>query len=337
MSNDRQRVLEGLFEHALPEVDGVLLADLDDVAADQLLTAETFSVKWDVLAEAVADEDEPWKVAQLAWYLELYGYSDEAELTEHLRGCRVVLDAGCGQGYKAAWFARLAPEVLVVAVDISDSTFGVARRYADVPNLVVVRGDIARTPFRAAVVDLVSCDQVLHHTISPPATLQEFARIARPGARLNTYVYAKKALPRELLDDHFRHHSADLGEDELWALSSQLTELGRRLTELSITVDVPDIPALGIRGGPQDLQRFLYWNFVKCFWNAEFGSEASVATNYDWYAPRTAFRYSQEEFLDMCSSAGWIPTFLHGEPACWSGSFTSARDDASPAGGATAS
>jgi len=30
-------------------------------------------------------------------------------LREYLAGCDVVIDAGCGLGYKAAWFARLAP------------------------------------------------------------------------------------------------------------------------------------------------------------------------------------------------------------------------------------
>ena len=183
---------------------------------------------------------------------------------------------------------------------------------------------IAATGFRAGAIDLVSCDQVLHHTESPPKTLEEFHRITSLSGTLNTYVYAKKALPRELLDDHFRHAAKDLSHEEIWGMSKALTELGRRLSELNINIEFPDIPTLGIRGGRQDLQRFIYWNFIKCFWNESMGEELSISTNFDWYSPSNAFRYNKDEFLGMCRHAGWSNTFLHSEEACWSGRFTKA-------------
>ncbi len=76
-----------------------------------------------------------------------------------LSGYRVILDAGCGVGYKAAWLARLAPHALVIAMDLSDSVFGAAKRYGDLANVVFVKGDIAATPFRDKSIDLVSCDK----------------------------------------------------------------------------------------------------------------------------------------------------------------------------------
>lgn len=39
----------------------------------------------------------------------------------------------------------------------------------------------------------------------------------------------------------------------------------------------------------------IYWNFIKCFWNEELGYDTSVATNFDWYSPSNAKRYSEEE------------------------------------------
>ena len=313
--------IERLFEGVPTRIEGVCVISRDSQHDNQSHTNAAFSEKWLALSQGESDEEEAWKRMQLDWYLKLYGYADEAELASALRKCSFVLDAGCGLGYKAAWFARLAPECTVIAMDFSDAVFRAAHRYGDLKNMIFVKGDIAATGFRTATIDLVSCDQVLHHTESPPHTLGEFHRIATSSGTLNTYVYAKKALPRELLDDHFRHASKDMSHEEIWDMSKGLTELGRRLSELKITMDFPDIPGLGIRGGPQDLQRFFYWNFIKCFWNESMGEELSISTNFDWYSPSNAFRYRKEEFLGMCQKAGWSNSFLHSEEACWSGRF----------------
>ena len=309
-----------LFERALPQADGVFLAD-EGVGADYLAhTTSAFSDKWTAL-EQQEEDSEGWKRFQLRWYLDCYGYGSEEELAQALRPRRRILDAGCGPGHKAAWLARLAPHAAVVAMDLSESIFLAARRYRDRPNMVFVKGDIAATPFRDGAFDLINCDQVLHHTDDPPATLAEFRRILAPGGTLHTYVYARKALPRELLDEHFREASKHLSREELWALSEQLTRLGKALSELNATVDVPDMPALGIKGGVIDVQRFVYWNFVKCFWNPEHGFEASRMVNFDWYSPERAFRYDRGEFVAMVEQAGFSPDFVHSEEACHSGRF----------------
>lgn len=310
-----------LFARTLPLVRGVHVASEPQASIDEVHTSTAFSEKWTMLEQDKPDEDEAWKAGQFRWYLECYGYDSEADLAAALRDRQLVLDAGCGPGYKAAWLARLAPHATVVGMDLSQSIFVAGERYADVPNLVLVRGDIAHTPFVNRLFDLISCDQVLHHTDSPPATVREFARILAADGVLNTYVYAKKALPRELLDEHFRDASKEMTQEGLWQLSDQLTRLGRTLSELKTTIDVPDMPLLGIKGGEQDLQRFLYWNFLKCFWNEEFGFEASKMINFDWYAPSTAFRYTRDEFTAMLGEAGFRADFLHSEEACHTGRF----------------
>lgn len=309
-----------LFDRDLPQSDGVFLAD-EQAGADYLThTTAAFTDKWTSLEQADEDE-EGWKRFQLRWYLDCYGYASEDELAQALRSRRRILDAGCGPGHKAAWLGRLAPHATVVAMDLSESIFLAARRYRDRPNMAFVKGDIASTPFRDGAFDLINCDQVLHHTDDPPATLAEFRRVLAPGGALHTYVYARKALPRELLDEHFREHAKQLSSDELWALSEQLTRLGKELSGLDATIDVPDIPALGIAGGRMDVQRFLYWNFVKCFWNEEHGFEGSRMVNFDWYSPERAFRYDRDEFVAMVEEAGFAADFVHSEEACHSGRF----------------
>jgi len=94
------------------------------------------------------------------------------------------------------------------------------------------------------------------------------------------------------------------------------------LSELNVSIDVPDIPLLGIKnGGVIDIQRFIYWNFIKCFWNEDLGRVTSVATNYDWYSPSSATRFSVEEFLQYATDNKLETVFLHSEEACHSGRF----------------
>lgn len=310
-----------LFRTELPLVDGVFVAGRPGASEDEVHTSGAFSEKWTTLDQEPPDEEEGWKQVQLRWYLTCYGYSDEAEFEAFLKTRRVVIDAGCGPGYKAAWFARLNPDALVVAMDLSDSIFVAARRYRSVPNMVFVKGDIADTPFRDGVFDFVSCDQVLHHTDSPPATVREFHRVLAGDGLLNTYVYARKAVPRELLDEWLLQQSKRLSKEDIWELSDQVTQLGKALSEMNVTIDVPEVKALGIKGGPQDLQRFVYWNFLKCFWNPDYGYEGSRMTNFDWYAPSTAFRYSREEFEAMLREGGFTPEFLYSEEPCHTGRF----------------
>jgi ubiquinone/menaquinone biosynthesis C-methylase UbiE len=310
-----------IFSRELSFKDGVYFASDASASENEVHTNEAFSDKWVGLDQTKSDDDEPWKREQFAWYLRSYGYTSEKELADFLRSRKTVLDAGCGPGYKTAWMARLAPETVIVGMDLSDSVNVAAQRYPDIPNLLFVKGDIAKTPFKDGVFDLVSCDQVLHHTDNPPATAREFARILEAGGTLNTYVYSKKALPRELLDEHFRGYSKQLSREQIWELSDALTRLGRTLTDLEITIDVPNMPALGIAGGAMDLQRFIYWNFIKCFWNADFGYDESRMINFDWYAPSTAFRYTADEFRQMIEDAGLVLEFMRSEEACHTGRF----------------
>ena len=251
----------------------------------------------------------------------MYGFTDEKELRTYLCKKKIILDAGCGLGYKAKWFADLSPDSIVIGMDYSDASYVAAKNYVDTPNLFFVRGDIGNTKIKSSTIDYVSCDQVIHHTENPEKTMIELSRILSSGGELAVYVYAKKALPRELLDDYFRSKTKEISKEDMWKLSEQLTELGRRLTELKINIDVPEIPLLGIKGGEIDLQRFIYWNFIKCFWSEELGKETSLSTNFDWYAPSNALRYSKNEFVQMVVNANLISRPFHSEEACHSGRF----------------
>jgi len=303
------------------KVDGNFVASIQrSDSPNQQQTNEVFSDKWENYSSS--EERDGFYQFQREWYLSLYGFSSEAELKEHLADCEIIFDAGCGLGYKAAWLAELAPHALVIGMDFSEAARQAAETYAAFPNLFFVQGDIADTRFCDGVIDYVNCDQVIMHTDSYQDTFAELVRISRKTkGQIACYFYAKKALPRELLDDHFRTACSQLTRKELWQMSEQLTELGRRLSELNVTIESPDIPALGIKGGKQDIQRFIYWNFLKCFWNEELGKETSIVTNYDWYSPSNARRFSEEEVRVLVKGHGLTEIYFHNEEACYSGRF----------------
>lgn len=278
-----------------------------------------FGEKWEKVVRQ--DDLAAWESFHRSWYLQLYGFSDEGSLRSFVTRQQVILDAGAGYGFKSAYLASLAQNALVISMDLSESIYIAAEKYGNAENMLFVQGDIASTPLPDSSVDFVSCDQVLHHTIDPAATLAEFNRILADGGHAALYVYAKKALPRELLDEHFISGQAGLDHEALWEMSRKLTELGRLLDETKLELDFPDIPELGIAGGRQSLQRFIYYNFIKCFWNEDMGFDASVSTNFDWYAPSIAYRYSAQEFQSLTEGAGFRALHAHSEKACHSGLF----------------
>jgi ubiquinone/menaquinone biosynthesis C-methylase UbiE len=288
--------------------------------SNQQQTNDVFSEKWTKYEET--DEKEKLYAFQKEWYLDLYGFNSTEELKTYLESCQVILDAGCGLGYKAAWFAELAPTALVIGMDFSDSVNIAAATYSHLENLYWMKGDIAKTGFKDGTISYVNCDQVIMHTEKPEQTFAEFVRIcAGEKGQIACYFYAKKALPRELLDDHFRIACKDLDNKALWDLSEQLTDLGKTLSELDIKFESPDIPLLGIKGGSYDIQRFIYWNFLKCFWNEGLGRETSVATNFDWYSPSNARRFSEMEVRKLISDNKMRELYFHAEEACYSGRF----------------
>ena len=286
---------------------------------NQAQTQETFSEKWSQFEQG--EKKEEVYSFQKEWFLELYGFDSEENLKQFLSSKNTIIDTGCGLGYKAAWFAELAPHALVIGVDISEAAKIAANNYKHLTNLYFYQADITNTGIKENRIDFTVCDQVIMHTEDPETTFAHLTSITSKEGTFACYVYRKKALPRELLDDHFRSATHDIPNEQLWEMSSQLTELGKRLSELKITFDSPDIPLLGIKGGKQDLQRFIYWNFIKCFWRAEWGKEMSDATNFDWYAPSNAKRYSKEEFKNMIEQNNLEIKHFHEEEACYSGRF----------------
>ncbi len=305
--------LETLFNKPVVFQGNYALVNDSSLFENQKQTNDSFSEKWVKLdAESSTSSFEKF---QKEWVLQLYGFKSEDGFREYLKDKNIIIDAGCGLGYKAAWMAELAPHAVVFGADFSEAAQVAARRYSHINNLYFVRADIADLPFTSGSFDFILCDQVIHHTEVPKKTYFHLAHLLTGKGELACYVYAKKALPRELVDDYFRKATHNFSHQEMWAFSDQLTELGKRLTELNVSFDCPDIPALGIKGGTYDIQRFIYWNFLKCFYHPEWTKGENDSCNFDWYSPSNAERYSPQEFKEWSSEAGLKINFFRSEEA----------------------
>ena len=268
------------------------VADFTGAAdAGQQQTSDSFGYKWNRQPDW-GFMPEHQAVMRQVWN-DVFGWTNEQTL-EHLMRGRVVLDAGCGSGASLGQFIDWPSAI--VAADISDAIYACQRRFGDRANVTFVKADVARLPFADGVFDVIWSAGVLHHTPDTFAALRALARHLRPGGRVIFYVYVKKAPIREFVDDYLREQIAGLPPAAAWARMEALTRLGRRLSEIEqpLVVD-DDVPELGFAAGTYDVQRFVYYNLFKCFWNEALSFDDNVHVNFDWYHPRYAHRHTPEE------------------------------------------
>jgi ubiquinone/menaquinone biosynthesis C-methylase UbiE len=283
---------------------------------------ENFSDKWNRFYST--DSRKEYDNFQSKWFETLYGLSRN-QLLKDLNGIN-ILDAGCGGGDKTHSMSKINQNCYFWGADLSNELETKSKEVKDLHNIEYIRSDIAELPFKNDFFDLIICDQVLHHTENPQNTLFEFNRLLKQGSELLTYVYNKKADPRELLDQYFIDER-NFNADDLFDMSLELTILGKFLQEnFKGEHDFPGVSLINIPAERKSLQRFIYDNFIKCFYNSEMGFNQSVLVNYDWYIPDIAYRYSLDEFKDMCKVAGFEFIYLHTEPSCISGRLKKIKD-----------
>jgi SAM-dependent methyltransferase len=111
----------------------------------------------------------------------------------------VILDAPCGAGrllaglagrarrlvgldVSAAMLAEARSAAAAACADPPGSLAGEPARDGDAPRAALVRGDLARLPFRDASFDAVVCCRLLHHLADPEelrAAVRELVRVSR--------------------------------------------------------------------------------------------------------------------------------------------------------------
>jgi ubiquinone/menaquinone biosynthesis C-methylase UbiE len=102
-----------------------------------------------------------------------------------VRGCKRILDAGCGNGRYSKYLLRWADHDAVIAgFDLSQRMLKRARRRLHSPRINHVAADLTRIPFATGLFDAVVCGYVLEHLPDPRPGLAELARVMRPGGKM---------------------------------------------------------------------------------------------------------------------------------------------------------
>lgn len=102
-----------------------------------------------------------------------------------IRGCKRILDAGCGNGRYTRFLIRQADsDAFITGFDLSRHMLRRARRRLKNGRVSHVAADLTRLPYPDAFFDAVVCGWVLEHLPDPRPGLGQLARVLQPGGKM---------------------------------------------------------------------------------------------------------------------------------------------------------
>ncbi len=249
-------------------------------------TKETFDQIWLKWGHA-AHIDGYFRAFQTNWFLKRFGLT-YSELNE-LIGGKTVLEVGTGSG---AFLYTLKSARLAYGLDQSYHGVQIARYYfEDTPNVIILNQDLMKF---VGKFDIVIADQVLHHLPDTYKALEKSVSLVKLGGIIMFYVYKKKGAIRESMDSFLRYFTTRLSDENCLLFSEFMMWIGKRLTMVSLP-----------------LQRWVYWNLFKCFYNENFCRSNNLRVNFDWYSPKIAHRHTETEVYKWLKKLNLEPVFLH--------------------------
>jgi len=263
----------------------------------------TFSTIWDKFPN-FGINDAKKEAFYDVWMAQKLGLSSTNELYSYLSPKKKILEVGIGSGQKLKMMAEHT-KGRVIGIDLTLSVEHAFKNTRGMQNVAVIQADLFALPFEKDSFDFIISDGVLHHT---PDTRQAFLSIVpflSKGGEIAIRVYRRSGPIREFCDDFIRSYTTKMSEAECWKFCEKMARLGESLAKAGYQIEVPeDIELLGFKKGRYDLQRFVYYNMFKCFYNEVFTFDENVLVNFDWYRPTDAHRHTEEEVRQWFIEAG---------------------------------
>jgi SAM-dependent methyltransferase len=102
-----------------------------------------------------------------------------------VRGCKRILDAGCGNGRYSRFLLRHADaDAVITSFDLSPRMLDRARKRLRNDRVSHVVADLTKLPYPDGHFDAIVCGWVLEHLPDPRPGLRELARVLGPGGKL---------------------------------------------------------------------------------------------------------------------------------------------------------
>lgn len=272
------------------------------MSEEQKQTEEVFGFKWH---QRDTFESEASLQMMQTWSNERY--REAKEWFPPREQPYTVLDAGCGAAYTGLqYFRPILGRIRYLGADISAAVDVARPRMQEVgADAAFIQCDLTRLPISPGSLDAIFSEGVLHHTDSTRGAILSLAPLLKPGGLFMFYVYRRKGPIREFTDDYIREKMQSMTPEEGWKAMEPISKLGKLLGELDIEIDIPErIDLLDIDAGKINLQRLFYWHILKCFYRPDYTLDEMNHINFDWYAPKNAFRQSPEEVSHWCKEAG---------------------------------
>ena len=218
----------------------------------------------------------------------------------------LILDAGCGAAHTAlSYFGQIKSNIHYIGADISNAVdIAKLRMEQQKFKAAFFQCDLMDLPIPIGTLDVIFSEGVLHHTDSTEDALKSLATLLKRDGLFMFYVYREKGPIREFSDDFIRQKLQDFNQDDAWNALLPITKLGKVLGELNLEIDVPErIDLLDIDAGKINIQRLFYWHVMKCFYRSDFTIDEMNHINFDWFAPKNAFRQTPEDVRQWCKQA----------------------------------
>ena len=294
---NKNEIIEGKFscqkcKETFPLTNGIprFVRDTDK---DFIKTEDSFSAKWRKHYSNHQAKD--WIDFQKQWFFDRFGWKTIKKFTNFMKTKKFVLEAGTGIG-NTADLLSVNSSSTVFAIDASESIDFAFKKYGKKSNLHFLQADLRKLPFKKKFFDYILSDQVLHHTKNTKTSFKYLTKFLNQNGEISIYVYNKKSPIREFSDDHIRETTVNMSFNDCMKFSKDMALLGKSLSKLKKKITITnDIPVLGIKSGSYDVQRFIYWHFLKCFWDPSDNLDRSIGVNFDWYSPKFAYRHTPKE------------------------------------------
>ncbi|RDX35490.1 class I SAM-dependent methyltransferase [Arcobacter sp. HD9-500m-PIT-SAG03] len=270
-------------------IDFSLLSDkTENIKEDVVQTTEAFAWQWH---NSEMGHNKGSKTYSKQLFLDRYGVSED-ELIEYVSN-KIVYDPAIGSGRVEYIFAKYAKEIY--STDLSNAVYKAKENLDNhFNNINYFKGNLINPPFKNDSFDVVICHAILQHTGNTFEGIKSLTNTLKEDGIIFFDVYRKAAPIRDFTDDFIRSLVSNLPPQEAWDKLIPITKLAQDLYNQTIIID-KDIKELEIKAGEYNLQRFIYYKFLKTFWNDNMSFEDNHMVVFDWYYPKVSERYTVEE------------------------------------------